>query len=88
MPKEKIVIGIATYAIGWTLADAGQTGIDAAASGPSKATEYVRIAGSASYYEVRAQYSISYFRVCVVQSVGIVYVFELLSSFVIDVRVA
>lgn len=53
MPKEKMVIGIATYGRGWTLANpTTQFGIDAPTTGPSKATSYVNTAGLAAYYEV------------------------------------
>uniref|UniRef100_A0A5S6QI64 Chitin-binding type-2 domain-containing protein n=1 Tax=Trichuris muris TaxID=70415 RepID=A0A5S6QI64_TRIMR len=52
MPKEKIIIGLATYGRGWTLKDAAKTAVGAPASGPSTTTEYLREAGVISYYEV------------------------------------
>lgn len=53
MPKDKIVIGIATYGRGWTLKNpTTDFGIGAQTKGPAKSTQYVREAGVASYYEV------------------------------------
>ncbi|KAI1725553.1 glycosyl hydrolases family 18 domain-containing protein [Ditylenchus destructor] len=51
MPPGKIVVGIPTYGRGWTLSNPSTTGIGAPASGPSKATEYVKLAGIGAYYE-------------------------------------
>lgn len=52
MPKEKIVIGMASYGRGWTLADPNKNGVGAKASGPAKVTKYVGESGVAAYYEV------------------------------------
>ncbi|VDO82748.1 unnamed protein product [Soboliphyme baturini] len=52
MPENKIVIGLATYARGWTLSKASDSKVGAAASGPAKQTTFVREAGVASYYEI------------------------------------
>jgi chitinase len=53
MPKEKLILGIATYGRGWTLSKAATDfGIGAATSGPAKATQFVNDAGTAAYYEL------------------------------------
>uniref|UniRef100_A0A5S6QJJ4 Chitin-binding type-2 domain-containing protein n=1 Tax=Trichuris muris TaxID=70415 RepID=A0A5S6QJJ4_TRIMR len=52
MPKEKIIIGLATYGRGWTLASTWNTGVNAAATGPSSTSPYLGEAGIIAYYEV------------------------------------
>ncbi|KHJ44297.1 chitin binding Peritrophin-A domain protein [Trichuris suis] len=52
MPKEKIVIGLATYGRGWTLASMWNTGVDAVATGPSTTSPYLGEAGVIAYYEI------------------------------------
>uniref|UniRef100_A0A1I8C191 Glyco_18 domain-containing protein n=1 Tax=Meloidogyne hapla TaxID=6305 RepID=A0A1I8C191_MELHA len=53
MPKNKIVIGLATYGHGWTLADpnAKKKPVGINATGPSKPTEFVKEEGIGAYYE-------------------------------------
>lgn len=51
VPKEKLIIGLATYGRTFTLSGS-QTGIGAAASGPGIKGQYTREAGVISYYEV------------------------------------
>lgn len=50
-PKEKIIIGIPTYARGWTLSDPSQTAIGTPARGASSATK-LKEGGIAAYWEV------------------------------------
>ena len=52
MPREKTVVGLASYATGWTLADTTNTSIGAPATGPSSPTS-IDAAGTAAYHEVR-----------------------------------
>lgn len=52
-PKEKLIIGLASYARGWKLDNAtNDYGIGAFAIGQSDPTDIVRIGGVAAYYEV------------------------------------
>ncbi|XP_071129503.1 acidic mammalian chitinase-like isoform X2 [Mytilus edulis] len=53
VPKEKLIIGLATYGRTFTLSGS-QTGIGAAASGPGIKGQYTREAGVMSYYEICA----------------------------------
>ncbi|CAC5375850.1 E3.2.1.14 [Mytilus coruscus] len=52
-PKEKLIIGLATYGRTFTLSGS-QTGIGAAASGPGIKGQYTRESGFMSYYEICA----------------------------------
>lgn len=52
-PKEKLIIGLATYGRTFTLSGS-QTGIGAAASGPGIKGQYTRESGVMSYYEICA----------------------------------
>uniref|UniRef100_A0A0N5AHB9 Chitin-binding type-2 domain-containing protein n=1 Tax=Syphacia muris TaxID=451379 RepID=A0A0N5AHB9_9BILA len=51
-PKEKIIMGFANYGRGWTLKNAADYYIGAAASGPSPAYPYTQTAGVAAYFEL------------------------------------
>ena len=51
-PKEKLVIGIPTYARTFTLVDSAQTSPGAPASGAGTAGDYTGEQGILSYYEV------------------------------------
>ena len=51
-PKEKLVIGIASYGRGFTLSNPANTGLGAGARGGSIAGSFTREAGFLSYYEV------------------------------------
>ncbi|KAH7726121.1 CBN-CHT-1 protein [Aphelenchoides avenae] len=48
IPKNKLVMGLATYGRGWT----AKGGLGAPASGASRPTEFIREGGIASYYEI------------------------------------
>lgn len=50
-PNEKLIIGMATYGRGFTLADANNNGYGAAATGPSPPGQFTREGGFYSYYE-------------------------------------
>ncbi|XP_003376274.1 putative chitin binding Peritrophin-A domain protein [Trichinella spiralis] len=52
MPKEKIIIGLATYGRGWKLKNRSDISVGAATIGASDSTKYVREPGVCSYYEV------------------------------------
>jgi len=52
-PKDKLVIGLATYGRCFTLADPAQNGLGAPVVGPCKNGTYTREAGFLSYYEVK-----------------------------------
>ncbi|KRZ70914.1 putative endochitinase [Trichinella papuae] len=52
MPKEKIIIGLATYGRGWKLKNHSDFSVGAATIGASDSTKYVREPGVCSYYEV------------------------------------
>uniref|UniRef100_A0A914XYE2 Chitinase n=1 Tax=Panagrolaimus superbus TaxID=310955 RepID=A0A914XYE2_9BILA len=51
MPKNKLIVGIATYGRGWALDDPSNTGIGSPGK-PAPAMEFTREAGIASYYEI------------------------------------
>ncbi|CAK5023655.1 unnamed protein product [Meloidogyne enterolobii] len=53
MPKKKIVIGLATYGHGWTLANpnGSRKPVGSAAIGPSNATTYLKSEGIGAYFE-------------------------------------
>src|SRR6218665_262094 len=51
-PKEKIVVGLATYGRSFTLASGKSTGFDAPSTGGGKAGEFTREAGFLSFYEI------------------------------------
>ena len=52
-PRDKLVIGIPTYARSFTLVDGNQHDMGDPASGAGPAGPYTREAGFYSYYEVR-----------------------------------
>ena len=52
-PRAKIVIGIAIYSRGFTLANANVYDVGAKTNGPSGPRRYTRMYGEAAYYEVR-----------------------------------
>lgn len=51
-PKDKIVVGMATYGRSFTLSDQDETGMNAPAKGGGKAGVYTREEGFLAYYEV------------------------------------
>jgi chitinase len=51
-PKEKLVIGMGTYGVSYTLSNAAQKGIGAATKGPGQAGPHTKAAGSLAYYEI------------------------------------
>ena len=51
-PKNKLVLGMALYGHSFTLANPGQNGLAAAASGPGKAGQFTREAGILGYNEI------------------------------------
>jgi chitinase len=51
-PKEKLVLGIATFGRCFTLADAANNGLGAPVIGPCKNGTYTREAGFLAYYEI------------------------------------
>lgn len=55
MPREKIVIGIATYGRGWTLKSSQRDGIGSLGTA-SKATKFIGESGVAAYYEVAVSF--------------------------------
>uniref|UniRef100_A0A1I7YKN6 Glyco_18 domain-containing protein n=1 Tax=Steinernema glaseri TaxID=37863 RepID=A0A1I7YKN6_9BILA len=52
MPKNKIVIGVATYGRGWTLASTANKGLGAPTSGTSQPFQFTQTDGIAAYYEI------------------------------------
>ena len=54
VPRHKLVIGMATYGRGFTLADRDQYDIGAAIRGKSAAGTYTREPGFLAYYEVNS----------------------------------
>ena len=51
-PKNKLVIGMATYGRSFRLSNANNNGVGASASGSPTAGTYTREAGMYAYYEV------------------------------------
>lgn len=51
LPKDKLIIGLATYGRTFTLSSS-QTGVGAPARGPGSSGRYTSEAGFLSYYEV------------------------------------
>ena len=51
-PKEKLIIGLATYGRGFLLCDENQTGYHACAKDACAAGTYTREKGFLAYYEV------------------------------------
>ncbi|CAG2111636.1 unnamed protein product [Medioppia subpectinata] len=51
-PKEKIVVGLATYGRSFTLTNPSDNGMNAATSGGGKAGEFSREAGFLAFYEI------------------------------------
>ena len=51
-PKEKLIVGIATYGRCFTLTNSAQNGLGAPVKGACMAGTYTREAGFLSYYEV------------------------------------
>jgi len=51
-PKEKLIMGLATYGRSFTLEDPNQTGVGAPAKGAGDKGEYTGVEGFLSYYEV------------------------------------
>lgn len=52
VPKEKIILGLATYGLGWKLVDGSQTGVRAPADGGNTKGKYTEESGILSHYEV------------------------------------
>ncbi|CAG5127411.1 unnamed protein product [Candidula unifasciata] len=52
VPKEKIILGLSTYGLGWKLTDISQTGVKAAANGGSSKGKYTDESGILSLYEI------------------------------------
>lgn len=53
VPKDKMVLGIATYGRCWTLESLNNTGIYAPAIGPGAPGPYIQIPGTMGFNEVR-----------------------------------
>ena len=51
-PKDKLVIGLATYGRSFTLSNAAENAVRSPASGPATSGDFTREAGFFSYYEV------------------------------------
>lgn len=51
-PSTKIIMGVPTYGQSFTLANAGNHGLNAPASGGGQAGEFTRAAGILAYYEI------------------------------------
>ncbi|CAG5132918.1 unnamed protein product, partial [Candidula unifasciata] len=52
VPKEKIILGLATYGLGWKLVDGSQTGVRAPADGGNTKGKYTEESGILSHYEI------------------------------------
>ncbi|XP_059156342.1 chitinase-like protein 3 [Physella acuta] len=52
VPREKIVIGLATYGLGWKLVDETKTGVRAPADGGNTKGKYTEESGILSHYEI------------------------------------
>lgn len=61
VPKEKIIVGLATYGLGWKLTDVTQTGVKAPANGGTTKGKYTEEAGILSHFEVKL-YMIMFFK--------------------------
>jgi len=53
VPREKLILGVATYGMTYTLATAAQHGLKAAATGAGDPGKYTQESGILAYYEVR-----------------------------------
>lgn len=53
-PAEKVIMGVPTYGVSFTLADPSNNGIGAPISGPGKPGQYTAGAGALAYYEICA----------------------------------
>lgn len=51
-PRDKVIVGIATYGMSFTLADPSEHGLKAAAIGGGKGGKYTKEKGILAYYEV------------------------------------
>lgn len=58
MPKEKIVMGLATYGRTFKLADSSKTEVGAPSIAAGDAGKYTREPGFLSYYEVGSRLSV------------------------------
>lgn len=52
VPRDKLMLGVATHGHGWTLANPALNGIAAPAEGPSTPLPYTNEAGLAAYFEL------------------------------------
>ncbi|RUS78750.1 hypothetical protein EGW08_013501, partial [Elysia chlorotica] len=52
IPKEKLIVGIPTYAMSFTLADQSETGVGAPAIGGGRMGKYTKETGILAYYEI------------------------------------
>ncbi len=52
MPKDKMVIGLATYGRSFTLDSVSNSGLAAPTNSPGKAGKFTRTVGFLAYYEV------------------------------------
>ena len=53
IPKQKLIVGIPTYAMSFTLADQSQTGVGAPTNGGGRMGRYTKETGILAYYEVK-----------------------------------
>lgn len=52
VPKDKLIVGIPSYGMSFTLADPSKNGVHARAVGGGRMGEYTRETGILAYYEV------------------------------------
>ncbi|CAL1547452.1 unnamed protein product [Lymnaea stagnalis] len=52
IPREKIIVGLATYGLGWKLVDESKTGVRAPADGGNTKGKYSEESGILSHYEI------------------------------------
>ena len=52
VPKSKLLVGLATFGLGWTLTDPSDHGVRASASGPSTKGRFTEEAGILGLFEV------------------------------------